>query len=106
MLALSLAVLECYAHVQHEQTEAPAKVAKLNEPGSDASAADVGGTTAAPSHVPSSVVSTESTATITKELEAMKLRIQQLRRSLASEQQTNMRPWQTWCRPSLRKTLG
>lgn len=83
LLALSLAVLECYAQIQYEQPEAPTKVAKLNEPGADGSAADVGGTTAgSPSQTPSSP-DVGSTATITKELEAMKARIQQLEAQLS-----------------------
>jgi hypothetical protein len=82
MLTVSLIGLECHAQIQDEQPAAPTKVAMLNQPGSDASGADVGGTTAAaPSQVPSSV-NAESTAAITKKLEVMELRIQQLEAQL------------------------
>src|SRR5271157_2705203 len=82
VLALAVAVPECHAQIQRGQPEAPAKVARLNPPSSDASAADVGGTAAvAPASMPASV-NTESTAAIAKELEVMKLRIQQLEAQL------------------------
>jgi hypothetical protein len=82
MPTVSLIGLECHAQIQDEQPAAPTKVAMLNRPGSDASGADVGGTTAAaPSQVPSSV-NAESTAAITKKLEVMELRIQQLEAQL------------------------
>ncbi len=82
MLVLLLAVPGCYAQTQQEQSDASAKVARLNEPGNDASAIDTGGTTAtASSQIPSSV-NVESTAAIAKELEVMKLRIQQLEAQL------------------------
>jgi Putative beta-barrel porin-2, OmpL-like. bbp2 len=81
-LALGLAASECYAQAQPGQPETPAKVAKLNGPGAETSAADVGGTTAGASSPMPSSVDAQSTAAITKELEAMKLRIQQLEAQL------------------------
>ena len=72
----------CCAQVQDGQSAPPTKVAKLNATGADAPAPDVGGTTAAaPSQIPSSV-NADSTAAIAKELEVMKLRIQQLEAQL------------------------
>jgi hypothetical protein len=82
MFALSFAVRESYAQAQSGQSAAPTSVAKLNA-GPDGSDADVGGTTAAAqSQIPSSVGS-ESTANIARELQAMKLRIQQLEAQLS-----------------------
>jgi hypothetical protein len=82
MLTLTLPVLECYAQVQDKQAESPTKVAMLGGPGSDGPAADVGSApAAAPSQVPPSA-SAESTAAIAKELEIMKMRIQQLETQL------------------------
>jgi hypothetical protein len=82
MLILILPVLSCYAQVQDKQPDSPTKVAMLNGPSSEAPASDVvGATAAAPSLAPASI-DAGSTAAITKELEVMKLRIQQLEAQL------------------------
>ncbi len=78
ILASGLAAPECYSQAQPAQSGVPTKVARLNTSGSDASAADVGAAAGAPPNQIPSSVGAESTAAITKELEAMKLRIQQL----------------------------
>ena len=106
MLALSLAVLECYAQVQHEQPEASTKVAMLNGPGSDGSAADVGGSKAGTaSHTPSSL-DAGATAAITKELEAMKLRIQQLEAQLGERTAAEHPPMADLVSPEPEKGAG
>ena len=78
ILALGLASPECYSQTQHPQPEAPMKVAKVNGSDAGTSSADLGGTTAGVSNPMPSAVDAQSTAAITQELEAMKLRIQQL----------------------------
>ena len=83
LLSVCIPAKHCYAQAQQQQSEAPAKVVILSEPGGAAPAADVSGTaTAAPSQTPSSV-NTESAAEIAKELELMKMRIQQLESQLS-----------------------
>jgi hypothetical protein len=82
VLALSVTGLEGYAQVQAERPDTPTNIAKLAEPGADGSAPDTSGTTvAAPTQTPAAI-DAGSTANITKELEVMKLRIQQLEAQL------------------------
>ena len=82
LAAVSVPVKQCYAQAKQGQAESPTKVAMLNEPGSDAPAPDVGGSTvASPGQTPSAVEA-GSTAAIAKKLEVMELRIQQLEAQL------------------------
>ena len=83
LLSVSVLVEHGYPQGQQEQPATPVKVAELNPASPGGSAADVGGTTAAAtSPIPSSL-NAESTAAIAKELEVMKLRIQQLESQLS-----------------------
>jgi Putative beta-barrel porin-2, OmpL-like. bbp2 len=82
ILNLIIPPLECYAQVQNKAAESPTRVAMMGGAGPDAAAADVTATPiAAPGQVDSSA-GAESTAAITKELEMMKIRIQQLEAQL------------------------
>ncbi|MFZ1136694.1 MAG: outer membrane beta-barrel protein [Candidatus Korobacteraceae bacterium] len=83
LLALIVPVKQGCAQAQPGQSEAQANVAKLNAASTDAPAADLGGSTVAPPTQTSSAVAAESTAAIAKELEVMKLRIQQLESQLS-----------------------
>jgi hypothetical protein len=106
VLALSVTGLECHAQIQDEQPGIPAKVARLNELGSDASAPDIGGTTAAtPSQTPSPVDG-GSTAAIAKKLEVMELRIQQLEAQLGERTAAEHPPVADLMSPDLAKDAG
>ena len=87
MLALMVAVEQGYAQAQVEPNSTT-KLAKLNEPAADESATDIGGTaTAGPGQIPPAA-DASSTAAIENELQAMKLRIQQLEAQLGERTAT------------------
>ncbi|MBZ5652376.1 MAG: porin, partial [Acidobacteriia bacterium] len=70
----------CYAQTQ-TQTDAPTKVAKLHEPAASGAAPDAGATNASSTR-PAAVADPELSPAVTKELEAMKARIEQLEMEL------------------------
>jgi Putative beta-barrel porin-2, OmpL-like. bbp2 len=81
VLALSFFGTAGYSQVQSGQPESPVSVAQLDDPGSSGSATDSGNTTPVASPPPAALTP-GSSAEIAHELEAMKLRIQQLEAQL------------------------
>ena len=82
VLALSLFGTAGYSQVQSGQPTSPVNLAQLDEPGPDGSATDSGGNTTLVAGPPPAASAPASRADIARELEMMKLRIQQLEAQL------------------------
>jgi len=94
MLALSIFGAAGYSQVQAGQPASLVNLAQRDDPGSKGSATDSGGKSAAPvaSQPPPSTLTPGSSADIARELETMKLRIQQLEAQLQQRTATEHPP--------------